>query len=87
MYSFLSGIVEPLGAFLCYFFLSSFLSDYIMSILIAMVAGIMVFISFDQLLPAASKYGNSKHSTLGVITGMILMALSLALLLEHGHAH
>lgn len=87
MYSFLSGIVEPLGAFLCYFFLSSYLSDYIMSILIAMVAGIMVFISFDQLLPAASKYGNSKHSTLGVITGMILMALSLALLLEHGHAH
>jgi ZIP family zinc transporter len=58
-----------------------------MGILLAAVAGIMVFISIDQLLPAASKYGEHKMTTYGVVTGMLLMSVSLALFIAHHHVH
>ncbi len=87
MYSFVSGLVEPAGAILCYFLFMSFLSPLIMGILLASVAGIMVFISLDQLLPAAGKYGEHQMSTYGVVTGMLLMSVSLALLVGHSHVH
>jgi zinc transporter, ZIP family len=87
MYSFVSGLVEPVGAILCYFLFMSFLTPLIMGILLASVAGIMVFISLDQLLPAAGKYGEHQMSTYGVVTGMLLMSVSLALLVGHSHVH
>ncbi len=44
------------------------------------VAGIMVYISLDQLLPTSRAYGKGHDSLLGLISGMAVMALSLLLM-------
>ena len=80
-YSFLSGIAEPVGACIGFLLLLQFFSDALFGILFAMVAGIMVFISLDELLPSAQKYGNPHLSIYGLISGMIVMAVSLLLFL------
>ncbi|GFM37514.1 zinc transporter ZupT [Desulfovibrio psychrotolerans] len=79
-YSFLSGLSEPLGALVGYLILMPFLSPYVMGVVFASVAGIMVFISLDLLLPAAQEYGEHHLCTYGLISGMAVMALSLLLL-------
>jgi ZIP family zinc transporter len=79
-YSFLSGLSEPLGAVIGYLILSSFLNDVVLGILFASVAGIMVFISLDELLPTAREYGEHHLSAYGLVVGMIVMAVSLLLL-------
>jgi ZIP family zinc transporter len=58
-----------------------FLSPTMFGILFAMVAGIMVFISLDELLPAAEEYGEHHYSIYGMIAGMALMAVSLLMFL------
>ncbi|MBW2468689.1 MAG: zinc transporter ZupT [Deltaproteobacteria bacterium] len=78
-YSFLSGVAEPVGALIGYFILLNFFSDFVFGILFAGVAGIMVFISLDELLPSAQKYGEHHLSIYGLIVGMAVMALSLLL--------
>ncbi|WP_226036888.1 zinc transporter ZupT [Aquibacillus saliphilus] len=77
--SFLSGLSEPVGAIAAYFFLLPFLNDIMFGMIFAGVAGIMVFISLDELLPAAKKYDEAHISIYGLIGGMALMALSLLL--------
>ena len=77
--SFLSGLAEPLGALIAYFFLMPFWSPMVNGIVLAAVAGIMVYISLDELLPTAEKYGEHHTSISGLIAGMIVMALSLFL--------
>lgn len=81
VYSFLSGLAEPIGALFGYLFLMPIMSDLTFGILFAMVAGIMVFISFDELLPAAEEYGEHHLVLYGLIGGMALMAVSLLLFL------
>lgn len=76
----LSGLAEPLGAFVGYALLAPFISDSSLGTVLAAVAGIMVFISFDELLPAAEEYGAHHLATYGLILGMGVMALSLLLL-------
>lgn len=76
-YSFLSGLAEPLGALVGYFILLPFLSDSVLGCVLAAVAGIMVFVSLDELLPAAREYGHSHLAIYGVFGGMALMAVSL----------
>jgi ZIP family zinc transporter len=83
-YSFLSGVVEPLGAILAYFILMPFLNEMMIAILLSGVAGIMVFIALDQLLPAAEEYGEHHISIYGMVAGMAMMAISL-LMLNHAH--
>ncbi|NLB77779.1 MAG: zinc transporter ZupT [Clostridiaceae bacterium] len=78
--SLLSGLAEPVGAILAFLILSPFLNDAVFGIIYASIAGIMVFISFDELLPAAREYGEHHLSILGLICGMIVMGLSLLLL-------
>ena len=78
-YSFLSGVAEPIGALIGYFILLNFFSELVFGILFAGVAGIMVFISLDELLPSAQKYGEHHLSIYGLILGMAVMALSLLL--------
>ena len=80
-YSFLSGLSEPLGAVIGYFLLTSFMLDSLMGAVFSMIAGIMVFISFDQLLPAARQYGEHHLAVYGMVSGMLVMALSLLLFL------
>lgn len=77
--SFLSGLTEPIGALVGYFVLRSIFNDVMFGVVFAAVAGIMVFISFDELLPTAEKYGEHHIAVYGVIGGMVVMALSLLL--------
>jgi ZIP family zinc transporter len=79
-YSFLSGIAEPLGAVIGYALLKPFLSPAVFGGVLAGVAGIMVYISLDELLPAAEEYGEHHIAISGLILGMAVMALSLLLL-------
>jgi len=74
-----SGLAEPVGAMLAYLVLMPFLSTAVMGCIFAAVAGIMVFISLDELLPAAEAYGRHHLSIYGVVTGMAVMAASLLL--------
>ena len=78
-YSFLSGLAEPAGAIVGWFLLKPIMNDLIYGIIFAAVAGIMVFISFDELLPAAREYGEHHLSIYGLISGMMVMAVSLLL--------
>ena len=78
-YSFLSGFAEPIGALIGWLVLIPIMSDMVYGIIFAGVAGIMVFISIDELLPAAREYGEHHLSIYGVIVGMMVMALSLLL--------
>ena len=80
LYSFLSGLAEPLGAVLAYLILLPFLTHFVMGAIFGIVAGIMVYISFDELLPAAREYGEGHTEIWGLITGMVIMAASLNLL-------
>ena len=80
-YSFLSGLAEPLGALLGWLVLRPIMNDTVFGVLFAGVAGIMVFISFDELLPAAREYGEHHLSLYGLISGMAVMAVSLLLFL------
>jgi len=80
-YSFLSGVAEPLGALIGYLILMPFMTPTTFGVLFAVVAGIMVFISLDELLPTAREYGAGHHSVYGLIGGMAVMAVSLLLFL------
>lgn len=78
--SLLSGLSEPVGAIVAYLILMPFLTDVMFGIVFAGVAGIMVFISLDELLPAAKKYDETHLSIYGLVGGMAVMAISLVLL-------
>jgi len=77
--SFLSGLSEPIGALIGMLILYRFLNDVVFGVLFASVAGIMVFISLDELLPMAREYGKAHLAIYGLISGMMVMALSLLL--------
>ncbi len=80
-YSFLSGLAEPAGAILAYVILLPFIksgdSEIFFASIMAAVAGIMVFISLDELLPSAKEYGEHHWAIYGLIGGMAVMAISL----------
>ncbi len=78
--AFLSGLAEPVGALLVWMVLMPFLSASLLGFLFAMIAGIMVFISLDELLPAAEEYGEHHLSIYGLIGGMAVMAISLLII-------
>jgi len=78
-HSFASGLAEPLGALVLYLLMAPFIDDVVVGAMLAAVAGIMVFISLDELLPTAREYGNGHVEITGIILGMAVMAVSLAL--------
>lgn len=80
-YSFLSGLAEPLGALAAYFVLMPFLSPMLLYCTFAAVAGIMIYISLDELLPAAHEYGEYHIAIYGLVVGMVIMAVSLIMLM------
>lgn len=80
LYSTLSGLAEPLGALVGYLILMPFWNETIEATVLAMIAGIMIYISMDELLPTSEKFGHHHLSIIGVVAGMIIMALSLILL-------
>lgn len=75
--SFSSGLAEPIGAIAGYILLANVFSELTFGLIFGAIAGVMVFISFDQLLPAAEEYGAHHISLYGLISGMGVMALSL----------
>ncbi|MFH1513532.1 MAG: zinc transporter ZupT [Bacillota bacterium] len=79
--SFLSGLAEPVGAGIGYLILYRFMNGTVFGFTFAAVAGIMVFISLDELLPSAREYGEHHLSIYGLVAGMAVMALSLLLLM------
>ncbi len=79
LYSFASGLSEPLGALTGYIIFGSYFNSVLLGLLFATVAGIMVFISLDELLPTAQKYGEHHIAIYGLVTGMMIMAISLLL--------
>ncbi|NCC64100.1 MAG: zinc transporter ZupT [Spirochaetia bacterium] len=78
--SLLSGLAEPVGALLGFFILRAWFNDLTFGFVFAMVAGIMVYISLDELLPTAEEYGEHHIAITGLILGMAVMALSLVML-------
>lgn len=77
--SFLSGLSEPVGALIGFFLFRQFLNPALFGIIFAGVAGIMVYISLDELLPTAEKYGKHHIAIGGLIAGMVVMAISLVM--------
>lgn len=80
LWSFLSGVAEPVGAGLAALVLMPFLNETVLGFVLAAVAGIMVFISLDELVPVARSFGEEHLSIVGVVVGMIVMSLSLWML-------
>lgn len=87
VYSLLSGLAEPVGAAIAYLVLLFFVGGdnfliptQVMGIFFGAIAGIMVYISLDQLLPTSRAYGKGHDSVLGLVAGMVIMALSLLLM-------
>ena len=86
VYSFLSGLAEPVGAAVAYVLLRLFLAEgqpvpeQFMAFTFSAVAGIMVYISLDELIPASHSYGEGHDSIVGLIAGMAVMAISLLMM-------
>ena len=80
LWSFISGISEPLGALAVGLFLFPFINDVLLGAMLSVVGGFMVYISLDELLPMSRSLGKEHLSILGITTGMFVMAISLALL-------
>lgn len=79
-YAFISGMAEPIGAIFAYLLLRPYLNTQILSYLFSLVAGIMVYISFDELLPASFRDEQGHHAIMGIISGMIIVSFSLLFL-------
>lgn len=76
-YAFASGLAEPAGALVGYFLLAPLMGELTLGITFGFVAGMMIYISFDELLPSARVYGNAHTTIVGIVLGMLVMALSL----------
>lgn len=78
--AFLSGLAEPAGALLGYLVLAPFLSPTLLGVLFGAIAGVMVFLALDELLPTAKRYAAGHETAYGMVGGMGVLALSLVLL-------
>jgi ZIP family zinc transporter len=79
-WSFLSGISEFLGAVVFGFIFLPFINDYLLGAMLAIVGGLMVYISLDELLPVSHSLGKEHHSILGLMLGMLAMSVSIVIL-------
>ncbi len=75
----ISAMAEPVGALLGYAILAPFLSQTVYGIIFGVIAGIMVFLAIDELLPAARRYAKGHETVYGIVTGMALLGMSLVL--------
>ncbi len=79
LYAVWSGLAEPIGAIIGFLILVPILGDLALGITFGVVAGIMVYISFDEILPSARVYGNDHTTIFGLVIGMLVMSVSLIL--------
>lgn len=75
LYTFISGLSEPFGAIIAYLFLMPFINNIILGILFSLIAGIMIRISFVELLPSSNSYNENLITKLFFIIGVIFMLL------------
>lgn len=75
-YTLISALSEPLGALIAYLFLSNIMNNEIMGILMALIAGIMIQISFYELLPTSLSYKNKKQTIIFFIIGILFMSIN-----------
>ena len=78
--SLFSGLAEPVGALLGFLLIKTIFPEGVLSYVYAAVAGIMIYLSFDEILPTAETYGRHHLVIWGVLLGMFIMGISLALL-------
>ena len=77
----LSGLAEPIGALAAFGLVSVFIPEYLFGIMFGLIAGMMVFIAIDELLPGARRYQTDKHQVVyGLLAGMVIVAVSLLIL-------
>ncbi len=74
--TFISGLAEPLGALVAYLFLAKYINDVFISIILLIVAGIMITLSINKLLPQALKYNENKYISLGLIMGILVILIN-----------
>ena len=79
LYTGISAISEPFGALLAYLFLRNVMNDLILGILFSIIAGIMLQISFCELLPTARRYNNSKRLYIFFLIGVLFMLIKFIL--------
>ncbi|MHA1474481.1 MAG: zinc transporter ZupT [Promethearchaeota archaeon] len=77
LYSFLSGLAEPIGAAVGYLILRPFLTEQVIGGLLVFISGVMIYISLDEILPTAHHYGQGHIVIIGIVLGMLIMAISL----------
>ncbi|MBD3350399.1 MAG: zinc transporter ZupT, partial [Candidatus Lokiarchaeota archaeon] len=80
LYSFMSGVAEPIGALVAALILLPYLSPQLIGGMLALISGIMVYVSLDEILPTAHHYGKGHAVIIGAVLGMAVMAISLLLL-------
>lgn len=75
LYTLISGLSEPLGALICYLFLSQYINDIYLGIIYSIIAGMMINISINQLYKEASIY-SKKNTLIYFFIGSIIMILN-----------
>ncbi|NLP26062.1 MAG: zinc transporter ZupT [Clostridiales bacterium] len=75
-YTFISGITEPIGAILAFLILKPFINDAVLGGIFAFVAGIMIYISIEELLPSSRQYGYNNHALIATFVGICIMPLT-----------
>lgn len=77
--TFISGLAEPLGAFVSYILLKNYINDITISLVLILVAGIMMSLAIDEMIPEVNKYNNKVISIIGMILGLVLVLINLYL--------
>ncbi|PRR83855.1 zinc transporter ZupT [Clostridium vincentii] len=75
-YTFISGIAEPIGAIFAFLFLKPYINDLILGVIFALVTGIMLYISFEELIPEARLYGYNKLYIFSLVLGICIIPIS-----------
>jgi ZIP family zinc transporter len=76
----LSGLAEPIGAILAYLILNRYVNDLMLSVTLLLVAGIMITLSIQEMLPKALKYHKNKYIYIGLVIGTILIIINQIIL-------
>ncbi len=74
--TFLSGFAEPLGAILAFVLFKNYITDSLISIVLLFVAGIMITISIEEILPETLKYKENSYIIKGFLAGIILIVIN-----------
>ena len=75
LHSALSGLAEPFGALLAYLFLAKYINETMISFILIIVAGLMITLAIEQMLPECLKYNKSKYLNIGLVSGVVIVLI------------